>query len=147
MNLFPAPVWKTQALRWLDSIFVSSIFLFECYLRFFLSMLKCSWHLKPDNSGCWWHRMVSLLHKKQIHRLVSMFNCLWNRDENEKENSQPFSLGNQRRADKRKPPFCSFLSRDNYPFKEGNRKLKKKIPQKEIKLQYSQKDCIKLFYI
>lgn len=147
MNLFPTPVWKTQALRWLDSIFVSSIFLFECYLRFFLSMLKCSWHLKPDNSGRWWHRMVSLLHKKQIHRLVSMFNCLWNRDENEKENSQPFSLGNQRRAEKRKPPFCSFLSRDNYPFKEGNRKLKKKIPQKEIKLQYSQKDCIKLFYI
>lgn len=79
MNLFLTPVLKTQTLRLLDSIFGSNIFLFECYLRFFLSMLKCTWHLKPDNSGYWWHRMVSLLHKQQKHRLVSMSNCFWNR--------------------------------------------------------------------
>ena len=36
--------------------------------------------------------MVSLLHKQQKHRLVSMFNCLRNRDEDEKENTQPFFL-------------------------------------------------------
>lgn len=90
MNLFLTPVLKTQTLRLLDPIFGSSIFLFECYLRFILSMLKCTWHLKPDNSGCWWHRMVSLLHKQQKHRLVSMSNCFWNRDDDEKENTGPF---------------------------------------------------------
>lgn len=122
MNLFLTPVLKTQTLRLSDSIFGSNIFLFQCYLRFFLSMLKCTWHLKPDNSGCWWQRMVSLLHKQQKHRLLSMSNCFWNRDDDEKENTQPFSLCNWKTTDKRTPPLYSFLSRENHPLRKGNRK-------------------------
>lgn len=88
-------------------------------------MLKCTWHLKPDNSACWWHRMRSLLQKQQKHRSVSKFNCLWSKYENKKENPNLFLYTTKKKLIKEKPLFCSVLSRDNYPFRKGNRKKKK----------------------